>query len=435
MSHPDNIAPSFDDPGGEETDVLHLSTSDLGHGAGIAAFRLHQGLRAKGVNSRMLVNEKLSADPFVHLACPKPETPHGLFWRDLKHFVETSLNFSAFQNIYSVTGQSIRSHPLFRRAKLIHLHNIHAHVRNIFSVRLFHALRDQPVVWTLHDMWPLSGHCTFSYDCDRWLSGCGDCPHLAVYIRLLLDSTALLFNLKKRLYKLPRLTVVAPSQWLAGIAARSPLFGGRAVRCIPYGVDAAVMKPMDRSMAKQQLGLPLNGCPAILFIAYSLNDSRKGFHFFAEAVKAMWSQGIGCSPVICGSGQYFADLKDDPRTVNLGLVTEPERLALIYSAADLMVIPSLQDNLPNTALESLACGTPVLCYRTGGLPDMVRHLETGYIVERKDGVALTAGLSELLGLPDRLGDMRAKCRETILSRFTLQHQASEYAVLYDELRP
>lgn len=412
--------------------VLHLSTSDLGHGAGIAAFRLHRGLQSVGYPSRMMVNEKLSDDPFVLTAMPKSTTQLARFWRDFRHLVESGLNFSAFQNLYSATGKALRRHHLFRKAPLIHLHNIHAHVRNIFSVRLFQHLRDRTVIWTLHDMWPLTGHCFYSFDCERWLTGCGCCPHKDVYIRLMLDTTAQLFRLKRRLYRHPRLTVVAPSRWLAEIASRSPLFEGRKVHCIPYGIDTAVFRPTDPWEARRQLGLPMDGPPLVLFIAYNLNDPRKGYRFFSEAVSTLRSSGRDCRPVIIGLGQYFCPLKGDPRTIDLGLITEPGRLALVYSASDLMVIPSIQDNLPNTAMESLACGAPVLCFRTGGLPDLVRHMETGFIVEHRESEALAHGLAALIGAPLRLADMRQECRRTILSSFTQERQAADYVALYRE---
>lgn len=419
-------------PTGVDPMVLHLSTSDLGHGAGIAAFRIHQGLQSVGYPSRMMVNEKLSDDPFILTVASKPTDQWARLRRDFRHLVESGLNFSAFQNMYSATGRALRGHRLFREAPLIHLHNIHAHVRNIFSVCLFQHLRDRPVIWTLHDMWPLTGHCFYSFECERWLTGCGRCPHKDVYIRLLLDTTAPLFRLKRRLYRHPRLTVVAPSRWLAGIASRSPLFEGRKVLCIPYGIDTAVFHPTDPLEARRQLNLPMDGLPLVLFIAYNLNDPRKGYRFFADAISTLKKDGIDCRPVIIGRGEYFCPLKSDPLTLDLGLVTEPGRLALVYSASNLMVIPSTQDNLPNTAMESLACGAPVLCFRTGGLPDLVRHMKTGFIVEHRETEALARGLATLLGSPMRLIEMRQECRRTILAHFTQERQAADYAALYRE---
>ncbi len=322
-------------------------------------------------------------------------------------------------------------HPFVRTADVINLHNIHGHV---LPLPLIPALaRRHPVVWTLHDMWPLTGHCAYNFDCPRWETGCGACPDLRSAIPLRRDTTAYHWALKRRTYRRVALTFVAPSRWLADVARRSPLLEGCAVRHIPYGLETHVFRPMDRGEARRLLGLPA-GRRLALLAADSVAEPRKGAAKAVEALRRLPEALRGQTDLV-SVGQNSAQLSPAPGMArhDLGVVADDRLLAAVYAACDLYVCPTLADNLPNTILESMACGTPVAAFETGGVADLVRPVETGLLAPAGDSAALAQAVRRLLEDDALRARMARRCRETVLAEYALEVQARRYAALYAEL--
>lgn len=411
--------------------VVLISTSDISHGAGIAAYRLHCGLLLAGIDSRMLVTEKLSQDNTVMQVPPPPSSRSAACTRRLFHMAEHALNVAGLQNVVSVATPYLMCHPWIKSADLIHLHNIHWHSRHLSLLMLPHLSRI-PMIWTLHDMWPMTGHCYYPSDCTRWINGCGKCPDLGIYPRMLIDATAMMFAIKRIVLRNTSITVVAPSEWMQHQAQLSPIFAGKQVHCIPNGVDTNVFYQRDRLSIRTGLGIKPSES-AILFVSSQLDDPRKGFFQFSEALSGLRLPKERVVILTMGGGEIDSEQLSGFRVLSMGYVGDEDRMAQIYSAADLQVVSSLQDNLPNVVLESLACGTPVVCFDCGGLKDMICHRENGYLAAWKDADDLRAGIEFAINRPAGDTSLREHAVATVKTSFELEKAASVYTGLYGGL--
>lgn len=414
--------------------ILHISTSDLGHGAGIAAYNLNLGLNKLGHNSKMLVAEKLSSNPYVYSVKPTPTNFPERLIAQANLLLEKALNQITPQNLYSSLRINYHQNILVKEADIINIHNIHWHTKNFSILSLKNICKFKPLVWTWHDMWPITGHCIYCFDCDRWKIGCGKCPYLDTYISLKLDTTSSLCKIKKHIYAKSKFTVVTPSQWLKSIALDSPLLSRHNIACIPNGIDNSVYKPRSKTEARKALGLETSpNTSVVLYSAGTWQAENKGYSYFEEAVLELsksWNQELFLLGF--GKGDFSNELKSKFQTLALGYVDHQNLKSLIYSAADLFVFPTIADNLPNAVLESMACGTPVVAYRTGGIPDMIQHLKTGYIARHKDIDDLTQGIKILLENDELRSAMSRKCVKVVSENFTSKIQASRYLQVYQQ---
>ncbi len=226
-----------------------------------------------------------------------------------------------------------------------------------------------------------------------------------------------------------RLNLVTPSKWLAGEVRRSSLLSNREVTVIPYGLDTGVFKPRDRAAARELFELPA-GRQIVLFLADRANEHRKGLPLLVEALKALPDRCNVCL-LILGNGRV--ELPDDFQTVRLEYVRNDRVLSLIYSAADIFALPVLQDNLPNTALEAMACGLPIVTFATGGVPDMVRDGEEGWVVPPGDVAALCQALAAALLDHPRRALMASNARLRAVQEYGIDLQAQRYLELYRSL--
>jgi glycosyltransferase involved in cell wall biosynthesis len=286
-----------------------------------------------------------------------------------------------------------------------------------------------PVVWTFHDMNAFTGGCHYDQDCGKYQASCGACPVIDSGREN--DVSRRIWRRKRRvLGGIPtgRLHVVTPSRWLEEAVRTSSLLGDRRVTVIPYGIDTEVFAPRDRSLAREVLGIPPEA-QVILFVAETLDDPRKGLGVLVEALGHL----AGVSDMVAVStGGKLPGIDVPVPHLHLGSVESERLLSLVYSAADVFAIPSLQDNLPNTVLESMACGTPVVGFAVGGIPDMVRPGITGLLAEPGDVAGLGAILGELLGNRKLRESMAASCRRMAKEEYALEVQARRYQELYRE---
>lgn len=411
---------------------LLISTSDLGHGAGIAAYRLHQGLITACIESRMLVSDKLSADPAVNQLPPSSCSISGRTAHRLLRACEYALNQVGPQNLFSVAAFLALRHPWTDAAGVIHLHNIHWHSRNFSPLMLPILSRKKPLVWTIHDMWPLTGHCYNPIECERWREGCGRCPDLKSYIPLLVDTTAAMFRLKRNMVEKSRLVIVTPSRWMKGMVSESPIFYDKEVRCIPNGVDTHIFYPLDRATARSRLGIPMSN-NVILFVASQLHDPQKGYPYFMEAIAKLNLPKKETVVLTMGGGRLPADGLSGFPIKALGYISDEAKMAEVYSAVDVQVMPSLQESQSNVVLECLACGTPVVCFDTSGPRDMVRHQNNGYLARWKDTDDLAVGIEFVLGLPEQRRSLRHEAGKTVQDSFSLEQMVQSHLSLYEEL--
>ena len=415
--------------------VVHISNDDGGGGAARAAYRLHLGLRGVGVDSRMFVAEKDGDDPYVI----KYQRPMDLaarlrrVWRRkmiaraLRRYKRTmrsgSFNFSDDRSAFG-------NDPWMKLPEndVLQLHWVAGFLD---YQKFFDGLpAGKPIVWTLHDMVVFTGGCHWDYKCGKFTQACGACPQLGSSSDS--DLTREIWERKRQVFERmrpSRFRIVAPSRWLQGEAQRSSLLRRFSCSVIPYGVDTEVFAPRDGLVARQILEIPADA-KVILFLSDDIHVPRKGFHLLAEALAGvppgtnmfLLSMGAGSAPGIPGlRNGHVRHLRRD------GI------LSCVYSAADIFVAPSTQDNLPNTVLESIACGTPVVAFGVGGIPDAVRPGVTGLLVPAGDVTELRAAILDLLRDDDKRDEMSVNCRSIALREYGLQVQAKRYVELYQEM--
>ena len=397
--------------------VLHISESDAAGGAARAAYKLHNDLRARQHRSRMLVARKLTGDDDVR------RLKRNLAWRALDRASGEVLDRLGLQYAFYPSSFAVADDPWFQDADVVQLHNTHG---NYFSLTALPYLsRRRPIVWLLHDMWPFTGHVAYAYDCERWRTGCGSCPYLGEYPALPLDTTSLLWRFKRAVYARSRLTLVTPSRWLAELVGSSPLLGQFPIHHVPYGVDTEVYSPGPRDEARRRLDLPLDR-KVVLFVATDLAEQRKGFQFVDEALSGL-DGALLLAVAVSGEAECATEMRI--------LRTQDEWLLVdAYRAADLVLLPTLADNLPNVVIESMACAVPCVAFATGGVPDAVRHLETGYLVRSGDAGGLAAGVRALFDdetLRARLGQA---ARAAAVADYSLARQSERYLDVYASAR-
>lgn len=403
--------------------VLQVNTVDSQGGAGKAAFRLHQSLPEQGVFSRMLVRTKVSKRKEVFaLADISPA------YIRLADRIGISLNeLLGWQFSFFPGTHRLPDHNLLQNIDVINLHNTHG---NYFSHTVLPQLTQQyPVVWTLHDMWAFTGHCAYSGDCSRWKIGCGKCPYLDVYPKVKRDFTAAMWRQKERIYKRSKLKIVTPSTWLADLARSSPLLGQFEVVCIPNSVDTAVYHPIPQEAARQTLGISSEK-RILMFAAHNPQDKRKGLDILIQALHQISPSKHKLQILLVGETHSDLATQLPFPVVEVGQVQNDRLMAACYAAADIFVLPTRQDNLPNSLLESIACGTPIVSFNVGGVPEVITHMETGFLAEPETATHLKEGIETLLVDSSLLRKMSNYCREIALEKFALSVQAQRYKSLY-----
>jgi glycosyltransferase involved in cell wall biosynthesis len=410
--------------------VLLLNHAErTGGGAAIAGLRLHQGLQRGGVDSRLLVGIKSSDDPTI---VPLPAVRGTRVLKKLTREI-------GLTELADVASFRVRRGPDVEWADVIHAHAVHG---SWFSYPAMSALsRTRPTVLTLHDMWPFTGHCSFSYDCERWRTGCGHCPYPETFPGIERDATALEWKLKRRVWNRSELVVVAPSRWLVELAQASTL-GRFDVRLIPYGIDTTTFAPGDRPALRAGLGIP-EGNTVLMFAATNLGRphgkeiDRKGGDLLMGALSAMAPEARArCSTILMGgvSDAMAAHLRSEGfHVVDAGWVEDEQVKADLYGAADLFVFPTRADNSPLVILEALACGTPVVSFDVGGVRDTVRPGETGILLPLGDVEALTGVLESAAADVASIGISREACRSMIERDHGEALHVARHVALYEEL--
>lgn len=405
---------------------LLLSTYDLYGGAGRAAFRLHQGLQSLDIPSKLWVQNKSSWDASVQAPLKGWEKAWSALRSTLDAFplkLYPQRKATAFspQWLPSRIGQAISTHPF-------DVVNIHLATNGFIPIQALKAIR-QPIVWTLHDMWAFTGGCHYGEDCVRYRDSCGQCPQLASTNSW--DLSHILWNKKHRSWQNRKITVVTPTHWLADCARKSSLFRQNRIEVIPYGIDLQAYRPMDKQAARNTLNLPSDK-QMVMFGTTHLLDKRKGFSFLKEALDRLKQSSSFNNLIVALFGISDKSLDLPYPSYFLGNLSDDLSLSLAYSAADVFVLPSLQDNMPNTILEALACGTPCVAFRTGGLPDLIDHEKDGYLAETRNTRQLADGIRWVLEDKRRHTGLRENARQKAMTHFDSKTQAKRYATLYQE---
>jgi glycosyltransferase involved in cell wall biosynthesis len=414
--------------------IYHVSTFDQQGGAPRAAYNLSQALRQFGHDSRMFVSEGNPSDPNVKVHATRRDLRFRLvrycrrMWiriqsRKVVHVRNNG--YDGFGSNYSQFGASPFA-ELFS-ADVINLHWISKFIDlpKFFSnvpMRL-------PVIWTLHDMFPFTGGCFYDAGCGKFRERCGACPILRSDVETDLSRDNWLQ--KKRALgnvSTERFAIVAPSHWMGKQARASGLMGNFNIEVIPNGVNSEEFAPRDQDFARSVLGLPQDSKVLLFLIGGSV--ARKGFGTVSELMQSM---PHATNLHLLTVGAQVPCLGVSIPHMKLGYVANNRLLSLIYSAADVFIIPSTQDNLPNTVLEAMACGTPVVGFDCGGLPDMVSHGEDGFLVRSGDVGSLRSAVLNILADSDLRLAMSGRCRTKMLKQFSFELQARRYDKLYSRI--
>jgi glycosyltransferase involved in cell wall biosynthesis len=410
--------------------VLHISATDNLGGAARAAFRIHVGLQRLGVTSRMLVGVKSEKDRAEIDVIPNRATFARRFGVRLIQKIEqvTGLEYQLLPWAAAFTD-----HPFVRQADVIHLHNLHG---GFFPMRALPRL-GKKLVWSLHDLWPLTGHCYFPgmADCERWKTGCGACPLLKQdnYYPLSVDTTHRLWKRKKALYDASDLTVVAQSRWTRDEIAQSPLLSKFRSALIPYALDTEVFRPIDRTAARRALNLPVDK-KVLFFSAVALGSPRKGWTYLREALRLARERYDG--PVVlltAGMDSLGTDVAAGYQVEQVGFVNNDRFMAQLYSAADLFVNASQMETFGQVYSEAMACGVPQVAFDNTGVRDVVRHEKTGYLARNRDAADLAEGIVRLLSDDALRARMAQESRRVAEAEYALAIQATRFLELYSDL--
>jgi glycosyltransferase involved in cell wall biosynthesis len=412
--------------------IAHLSTNDISGGAARAAYRLHEGLGKQGHQSSMLVVSRTSGDPHVRPIARRTDLTSRIT-RGLRQY-RAAQEFAKYRRDPAICELFSDDRSEYRRetvrqlppADVVNLH----WVAGFVDYQAFFSAIDRPVVWTLHDMNPFTGGCHYSYGCDAFTNRCGVCPQLGSSSPG--DLSAAVWKRKTQAFRglaPSQLSIVAPSRWLAEQAARSSLFNDRPIQVIPYGLDVTdTYAPRKKEPIRDVLGIP-HDARVVLFVAETVTGLRKGFSILANAlteaargVEKLYLVSLGASPPA---------LDAPVPLLHLGSVNNDRFVAMVYNASDLFVIPSLHDNLPNTVLEAMACGVPVVGTNVGGIPDMVRDGVNGLTVPPSDPSSLAAAIVRILTDDSMRCSMSRSARQIATNEYSLELQARRYSALYE----
>lgn len=400
--------------------ILHISTYQKG-GAGIAATRLHQSLLKAGYDSKLLIltgkeSEKVvvyNKTNFINylfkIATDKLGIPLTLKQRNDYKIRKHKRKFELF-SFATTTFTRLHEHPLVLDADIINLH----WVANFVDYSTFFRSVTKPVVWTLHDMYPFQGG--FHYQEDELL-----------YAKALngYDEKQYIVKLKALVQKNPEaLTIVTPSKWLLQLSKHSRILGKFPHTLIPYGINTDIFRLQNREECKAGLGLPKDKV-IVLFVAENLNNYRKGFDMVLNLIRDE-TVGTGCSFIAVGNVKKADRI---PQIKYIGTVKDEVEMSKLYNAADIFILPSREDNLPFTMIESLCCGTPVAGFSIGGLKESVTNFQNGILADDVSVSGLTNALNSCISNIDRFN--RTNISLTAQAKYASEIQVKEYANLYN----
>ena len=411
--------------------VLIVNTAERTGGAAIAANRLLHALNRNGIEAQMLVRDrKTEASEVINIPQSWRLKAKFLWERGVIWLNNGLSKMGIFQVDIANAGTDITALDAFREADVIHLHWTNQGFLSLKNLERIFA-SGKPVVMTLHDQWYFTGICHYSSNCCKYKSQCEQCPMLKGPGQ---DLAKRVFDRKRAIYEGRNVTFVGCSRWMADLARQSALTQGHTVTNIPNAIDTTVFAPMDQQEARRQHGLPLDK-KLLLFGAQRITDPRKGFDFLVEACEhiSMHHPTLpGQLEVVVLGGDAQSVKESFPLPVHtVNYLSDESDIAALYNAVDLFVTPSLQDNLPNTIVEAMACGTPCVGFNVGGIPEMINHKQDGYVADYCDSIDFAQGIAWCLN-SDRKAALSAAARANALATYSESAVAARYQAIYQE---
>lgn len=401
--------------------VLQINTTDIRGGAAKVAYSLKQELEKRGHTTSMFVGRKYSDEENIKIL-----NDIG----SLSGKIRKKMAFYFANDIDIFSSDHILKTEEFKKADIIHCHNLHTNYFNLATLEKIAKLK--PVVWTFHDMWPITAHCAHAFNGKLKNNGFFTCPSLDIPPAIAWHNEKYLEKKKAKIYVNSNFHVIIPSKWLAKKVKESVL-KDKPISVIYNGIDTSIFNLLlksDLNKLRANLGLPLNRTIVLIVAKGGASNPWKGGNYAQEAIKAFRSD----------SRAFFVDLGgnisqnlDSVKTV--GFIDSQEALVKYYSAADVLLYPSLADNCPLVVLEAMACGLPVVSFDTGGIPELIEHKTNGYIAKYKDAYDLKSGVEYLLNLPvQEIEKMKRYSINKISSSFTVEKMADQYIELYEKIK-
>lgn len=420
--------------GSKRMRVLIINTSERIGGAAVAASRLMESLKNNGIKAKMLVRDKQTDQ----ISVVELKRSWKLVWKFLwERMAIWKANCFKKNNLFSVdianTGTDITALPEFQQADVIHLHYINQGMLSLKNLRKIFA-SGKPVVWTMHDMWPCTGICHYARDCKAYHTQCHNCPYLYKEGGKK-DIAYRVYKKKKELFKDAPVTFITCSRWLEEQAKKSGLLTGKTIQNIPNPINVNLFKPRDKRLAREKCGLPQDK-KLLLFGSVKITDKRKGIDYLIEACRIL--------------AEKYPEMKDHLGVVVFGsqssrlesmlpfpvyaqdYVKEEKEIVDIYNAVDLYVTPALEDNLPNTIMEAMACGVPCIGFHVGGIPEMIDHLHNGYVAQYKSSEDFANGIHWALTEGEYAYLSEEACRKAV-SNYSEGIIAKRYIDVYNKV--
>ncbi|MDX2099457.1 MAG: glycosyltransferase [Leptolyngbyaceae cyanobacterium bins.59] len=448
--------------------ILQVNTTDGRGGAAKITRQLLEGYQQRGHQAWFAVGEPCLSTPAVlrfpttdnqsawFQMCQRFEQAYAPFVGRFKgsgrfhQLLKSPVLTQPLRTLHHQLGWEFFAYPASRQLlkrcpqipEIVHCHNLHGSELKeggYFDLRflapLSHAV---PTVLTLHDAWLLSGHCAHSFTCDRWQTGCGQCPDLTIPPSIQRDGTARNWKQKRAIYQKSRLYVATPSHWLMQKVEQSMLWAGVVeARVIPNGMDLTCFKavePSDRQVLRAALGIPQD-TKVLLFVANYIRTNPWKDYAMLEAAIARLSSQFTTAPLLCLTlgDETFAKRVGQVEIRSLGHFSDPSRIAQIYQTADVYLHAAKADTFPNTVLEALACGLPVVATGVGGIPEQVTVEKTGFLVPPGDAAAMAFQIQRLLEDPELWQQMSVAAADRARHHFDQELMVDRYLEWYSEI--
>lgn len=377
-------------------------------------------LEALGVSSKHFVWEQDRQEAGV-------VSLHGKLLRKVNRLTRGVEKVLSLQSQLYSNGMHMRRMEAFREADLVHYHIIHSGFLSMQSLPAMTA--EKPSLWTLHDPWAMTGHCIHPFSCQRWKTGCGQCPDLKTDFAIQRDTTALNFRLKRMAYRRSNFEILVASSWMENMVRQSPLMDDVPVHKVPFGLDLDFFKPGDQTAAKARLGIE----PHRLVLCFrSVVNDFKGLQYVIEALDRLQTQVPICLLTLNDKGR-IEKFKDRFQVVELGWTNDDSVMQDVYSATDLFLMPSLADSFGLMAVEAMACGKPTICFEGTALPEVVFTPEAGLAVPSRDSAALAAAMERLIGDPQERLARGARSRQLAEQHYDIRLQAERMVDVYERV--
>jgi glycosyltransferase involved in cell wall biosynthesis len=415
--------------------VVHISAIDYS-GGGVAARRLNAGLQSAGVDSKMLVLDIHSFGSDIvaytqhNTIIPRflNSVRNRLIMADLRIYNGSRLSGYSFYD--DRTAYTVSKHPLVKEADIIHLHWIAGFVD---YGEFFKHTKNKPLVWTLHDRSPMTGGCHVPGDCKKYETECGKCPQLGSKKQK--DLSYEIFHRKKEFYRKRSMNIVTPSKLLYDDTKKSALLKDFPTHIIPHGISTNTFSMRNKDFSRELLGLPKDKVLLLFGAAYA--SKNKGFTYLARAIDILKTKMDVSRIALVVFGPPQSEEKrptiSGVTVYPLGYIQDPLLLSCCYNAADIFVMPSLQEVFGLTCLESMACGVPVVGFNTGGLPEMIMSGKTGFVAEIENLQDLTKYIEWMIAHPAEREQMGKNARTLVEAKFSLEIQTKKYFDLYSSL--